>query len=60
MTNQESPLDIQARVTMQVIRKDGTVEDVDVPWEGVSEADKEKLLQWPSFREWLKSQREAR
>lgn len=60
MTNQESPLDMQAHVAMKVIRKDGTVEEMSSPWEEVSEEDKSNLLKLPSFREWLKSKREAR
>lgn len=59
MANEQSPLDMQARLTMKVIRKDGTVEYVEQPWEEVSEEGKSNLLKMPSFKEWLKSKREG-
>lgn len=48
--------DVEARLTMKVRRRDGTVEEHATGWGSVSEEQKQALLREPGFRAWLKAQ----
>lgn len=55
MSNQ-AKAEFQGKLSMKVIRKDGTVEHHETDWSSLGEEQKKHMLSIPSFREWFRKQ----
>lgn len=47
----------QGKLSMKVIRKDGTVEHHETEWSSLGDEEKKHMLSIPSFREWFRKQK---
>lgn len=54
MTRNQANTQFQGKLSMKVIRKDGTLENHETEWSALDEEHKKHMLSLPSFKGWLK------